>query len=423
MPIVNTNTSNNTFTINGLTNGAEYRFRVAARNSNGIGPYTPYVNAIPVANAVDQYFYQVSLLLHMDGDDNSTTFTDVSLSPKSVSPNGGVKISTAQSKFGGASAYFDGNGDYLQLPNTASALEQNFTVEAWVRLDAMPTSDTWPTNWSNHMVVVGQGSVNAGDGWALLIGQNNLIFHSNDSTLFSAPHGMVIGQWYHVCACRSNGTLRLFVDGSQITEGAFAGNVGSGSHCWIGAETGQGAYLNGYIDELRITNSVARYTSNFAPSVIPFSQIPPPPTAPDAPTNLLAGSDADKIYLSWTQPEFDGNSSITDYQILFNRVSISGENVPDTISTIDTNNTNTVAEVAVTPDLKYEFSVKARNSVGLGPASSGVEIVASGQYDLLYNKTRLLLHMNDNNDIRDLYLLAEDPYWSDVVLLMDMDGK
>lgn len=420
MPIVNTNTSNNTFTINGLTNGAEYRFRVAARNSNGIGPYTPYVNATPAANAVDQYFYQVSLLLHMDGDDNSTTFTDVSLSPKSVSPNGGVKISTAQSKFGGASAYFDGNGDMLSLPSSEAwdFGSSDFTIEMWVYLLSHGSPQP-ATGYNHYFTVVDQNTFGFKSS-----SSNGYYLYANSATQVQTSSAPMLNTWQHIALVRNGTSLKIYIDGLEAGSSTIASNTtyGSNSIAYIGSGW-SGEFLHGYIDEFRITKGIARYTSNFAPSVIPFSQIPPPPTTPDAPTNLLAGSDADKIYLSWTQPEFDGNSSITDYQILFNRVSISGENVPDTISTIDTNNTNTVAEVAVTPDLKYEFSVKARNSVGLGPASSGVEILASGQYDLLYNKTRLLLHMNDNNDIRDLYLLAEDPYWSDVVLLMDMDGK
>ena len=36
---------------------------------------------------------------------------------KQVTANGDTKISTAQSKFGGASGLFDGTGDYLSVPD------------------------------------------------------------------------------------------------------------------------------------------------------------------------------------------------------------------------------------------------------------------------------------------------------------------
>lgn len=419
MPIINTNSSNNTFTINGLINDNSYLFRVAARNSTGIGPYTDYISATPVANAVDQYFYQVPLLLHMDGNDNSTTFTDVSLNPKTVSVNGGAKISVAQSKFGGASAYFDGDGDYLAL----SASDDwdfgtgNFTIEMWVYLLSHGSPN--PSDGYNHYFsVVNQNT------FSFKSHNQGYYLYANNNTQVSSTTAPVLNTWQHIALVRNDTSLKIFINGTESGSATIASNTSYGANqpAYIGYGW-TGEFLHGYIDEFRITKGVARYTDNFATSVIPFPQVAPPPTVSDPPSNLVAGSDNDIIYLDWDAPLFDGNADLTGYQVLFNRVSISGENVPDTINTIDINNTNTTAEIAVTPDLRYEFSVKARNSIGLSVASSGVQITASGQYDNLYNKTRLLLNMNDNNDIRDLYLLAEDPYWSDVVLLMDMDGK
>jgi hypothetical protein len=62
---------------------------------------------------VDPVFNNVSLLLHGNGTNGSTTITDNSPTPKTVTAVGNAQISTAQSKFGGASIAFDGTGDYL----------------------------------------------------------------------------------------------------------------------------------------------------------------------------------------------------------------------------------------------------------------------------------------------------------------------
>ena len=62
---------------------------------------------------VDPQFGSVSLLLHGDGANGSTTIVDSSPTPKTVTAFGDAQISTAQSKFGGASIAFDGTGDYL----------------------------------------------------------------------------------------------------------------------------------------------------------------------------------------------------------------------------------------------------------------------------------------------------------------------
>ena len=81
-----------------------------------------------------QGIQNVSLLLHGNGTNGSTTITDSSPTPKTVTAVGNAQISTAQSKFGGASIAFDGTGDYATVPS-ASAFDfgtADFTVEAWV---------------------------------------------------------------------------------------------------------------------------------------------------------------------------------------------------------------------------------------------------------------------------------------------------
>ena len=93
-----------------------------------------YVNPYSFASApTDPNFANVSLLLHGDGANNSTTFTDSSSNNFTLSRVGDVKISTTQSKFGGSSIFFDGAGDYLTLANNSVfTFPSSFTVEAWV---------------------------------------------------------------------------------------------------------------------------------------------------------------------------------------------------------------------------------------------------------------------------------------------------
>ena len=81
----------------------------------------------------DPYFYSNSLLLYGDGVDASTAIVDSSLNNHAITVNGDAQISTNQSKFGGSSLYFDGNGDYLTSPtNTDFEFGTgDFTVELW----------------------------------------------------------------------------------------------------------------------------------------------------------------------------------------------------------------------------------------------------------------------------------------------------
>jgi hypothetical protein len=89
---------------------------------------------------VDPQFGSVSLLLHGDGANGSTTITDSSRLTNTVTAVGDAQISTAQSKFGGASIAFDGSGDYLTI-SSSSALSigsGDYTVEFWIRWTALP---------------------------------------------------------------------------------------------------------------------------------------------------------------------------------------------------------------------------------------------------------------------------------------------
>jgi hypothetical protein len=137
---------------------------------------------------VDPQFGSVSLLLHGDGTNGSTTITDSSPTPKTVTAVGNAQISTAQSKFGGVS----------------------------------------------------------------------------------------VGTWSHIAAVRYNGVARVYTNGvsgtpvncslnfSDIT---YPPNIGGYSHA-PSTEP-----YNGYIDDLRITKGVARYTANFTPPTAPFPDI------------------------------------------------------------------------------------------------------------------------------------------------------
>ena len=82
----------------------------------------------------DPFYSAVSMLLPMDGTNGSTTFTDSSLNAITVTAVGNAQVSTTQAKYGGASAYFDGSGDYLDTAGTGIATAfgtGDFTIEFW----------------------------------------------------------------------------------------------------------------------------------------------------------------------------------------------------------------------------------------------------------------------------------------------------
>jgi hypothetical protein len=103
------------------------------------------VSAKDVVSGAGSDGYTV-VLLHMNGSDASTTFTDNAFGGlgHTWTANGNAQIDTAQSKFGGASGLFDGNGDYISTPDSDDFFFSagDFTFDTWVRLSTDKTEHT-----------------------------------------------------------------------------------------------------------------------------------------------------------------------------------------------------------------------------------------------------------------------------------------
>ena len=94
----------------------------------------PYRFATATAGGSDPYFNNVVLLLHMNGANSGTTFTDSSSFARTVTTYGDAKTSTTQSKFNGSSGLFDGTTDRLSVPASSdfNMGSGDFTIETWI---------------------------------------------------------------------------------------------------------------------------------------------------------------------------------------------------------------------------------------------------------------------------------------------------
>ena len=178
---------------------------------------------------------------------------------------GNAQISTSVKKFGTGSIYLDGAGDYLVYPNDASQDmgTGNFTYEMWINVASIPSFGMmWSVSSQNNYLAVMQ----SGAGFVL-------DFFNGTTDVFSSTV-LSYNTWYHVACTRSNGTVRWFVNGVQDGSGTITTSIGSSTGTTsIGRTTSYGGnfyYFNGYIDDLRITKGVARYTANFTPPTAPF---------------------------------------------------------------------------------------------------------------------------------------------------------
>jgi len=231
--------------------------------------------------AFDPNFANVSLLLHADGENASTTFTDSSPTPRTITRFGNTQISTAQSKFGGSSIYFDGSGDYLTTPSGThfDFGAGDFTIEAWVCI-------TGALNVYRPIIL--RDNINSTRGWLLLADSDNagkfnfMIYVGTTMYSVKSTAAAPLNSQTHIAVTRSGTSLRLFVNGALNATTTITGTVNTLSQpACIGAiwlsnavYTVAGTML-GYIDELRVTKGLARYTASFTPQEEEFGGAPP----------------------------------------------------------------------------------------------------------------------------------------------------
>ena len=108
-----------------------------------------------------------------------------------------------------------------------------------------------------------------------------LYFNSGHGGTASSPTGFPTGQWMHLAYVRAGATVKIAVNGvfsAQTINAGAQSMYSSISSASLGSLHGYGAYLNGYVDEFRVTKGVARWTSNFTPPTASESLNLPPPS-------------------------------------------------------------------------------------------------------------------------------------------------
>jgi hypothetical protein len=188
---------------------------------------------------------------------------------------GNAQISTTQSKFGGSSMYFDGTGDYLSIPATQNIVfgTADFTIEMWVYSGSQGSTGARMFGngagaaWGSGKYIL--TTTTAANPNKFTLGINN----ASPADVLVSTTTFNDSTWKHVAITRYNGVFRLFVNG--ILESTNTTNVsvdnGTAAQIRIGSSGISGdADWAGYIDDLRITKGIARYTSNFTPPTAAF---------------------------------------------------------------------------------------------------------------------------------------------------------
>jgi hypothetical protein len=256
------------------------------RISKGITRWTADFTPPKSPHLPDQY---TALLLHFEGADAATATYDACGGDernvgddKAITYAGTAQLSTAQSKFGGASLLLDGNSDYISVPDSTDwdLGTGDFTVECWMYLTNIAGG-----MWCSQVdPAVGTPAMyfQAYDGGA---GTTRIAVAFYDETKtpnmqFSGDWDtqLAINTWYHIaivhsgtsCYCFKNGVnvaTATWTAGREISAIADALYIGKRSY------SASPIYFNGYIDEFRWSKGIARWTANFTPPTTEYAAL------------------------------------------------------------------------------------------------------------------------------------------------------
>jgi phage-related protein len=231
------------------------------------------VSFIRASAGGDPYFNFVRLLLHCDGADNSTTFTDSSSDNLAITVAGSAKLSTAVTKFGTASANFASgtNANVTTAANTLSVLiDQDFTVEFWV----YPTQfDGSLSGSSTYGIAESQG----GTDWMLSMGTlsgNRRFVLATDNANIRITHQTVpsLNVWQHIAIVRSATVFSVYIDGVKSDTSYTQRAAYNNSSFFSFGPRQSGSTNRLYMDDMRFTRA-ARYTATFTPPTTAFPDI------------------------------------------------------------------------------------------------------------------------------------------------------
>jgi len=217
--------------------------------------------------------------LTTSGIDSYTKFAlhadDVLLSDSSeynhpTTLTGNVTRSSTQSKFGGYSAYFDGDGDFITAP-TSSDWDfgtGDFTIDCWFYLSVI----------DKFNVLINQAD-DAVNGWLVDINTTNyprLVAHIGGSwgVFMTSDTAVSVDTWNHIAVVRNGSSFSLYLNGNLVDSVVDSDSILSSSELLQIGHFQTAAldhrYLSGYIDELRISKGIARWTSSFTPPEYPY---------------------------------------------------------------------------------------------------------------------------------------------------------
>lgn len=175
---------------------------------------------------------------------------------------GSTQVSTSVVKYGSGAIYFDGTGDYLQFPNSPlyAFYLGNYTFEAWI----------YPTAARAQVIFDTRTSATSTTGLAIqLDASNKIVVTVNNAALITTANAVQLSMWSHVAVVKIGSQIYAYVNG-QLGASSSGGSVVSQTEqaltigtAFANRDTTTTNHFQGYMDEVRITKGVARYSGQY----------------------------------------------------------------------------------------------------------------------------------------------------------------
>ena len=216
-----------------------------------------------VDQVIDNYEDATGVVAYLDSSDSRHV----------VTVNGSASVSTIQKKFGTDSLYFlGGTSDSVTIPSHADLGmgSGDFTIEFWMYRTGTGGSD------NNDIVFDGRtGATSVHTPTIYLDGSasHSLRYFSNGGLRITGTTAIALNTWFHVAIVRSSNSIKLYLNGTQEGATYSDSNTFVATPITIGHYGAHGSLYGyqGYIDEVRMSKGIARWTANFTPPTAAYT--------------------------------------------------------------------------------------------------------------------------------------------------------
>ena len=217
--------------------------------------------AIKTFHSTDDEYHNVQLLLHCEGSNNDTDMDDDSRVGHHFDFKGNSKLSSTQKKFGSTSLFTGASdNDYVLVDSDDTNFLElgtgDFTLEFWLYWDGVTGYQTVFDN--------GYGSGSTAGSWLVQTdnGNGRLKWYHNGGLLMTEGSDPTASTWLHYAIVRSSGTLKIYRNGIQTASASTSNAYFTPDKLAIGARNAGTYPFDGYLDEIRITKGIARYSGS-----------------------------------------------------------------------------------------------------------------------------------------------------------------